>query len=139
MTRRAHGRTNEWKPVIDIGAALDLLAAAVEQRGVDFVYKPILMDERAYLTDRYANGGAPDGIVGQALALANLGVRDLGAINEDGVRKLYLEGKLPVVLTLGAVVVFDAAQRSQDRGCRLGAHSRCRWTLRVLVPMLRQL
>ncbi|MCW2644518.1 MAG: hypothetical protein JWP07_627 [Pseudonocardiales bacterium] len=120
MTRRAPGRANESEPVIDIGAALDLLAAAVEQQGVDFVYRPKWMDERTYLIHRYANRGAPDCIVGQALALANLDVRELAVISDGGVRELYLEGKLPVALTLGAMAVFDAAERSQDRGCRLG-------------------
>jgi hypothetical protein len=107
-------------PLIDIGTALDLLAAAVEHRGTDFVYQPIWVDESRYLTCRYANRGAPDCIVGQALAFANIGAHDLEALNDDGVQELYLRGKLPVTLTLGALTVFHAAQQSQDRSCRWG-------------------
>jgi hypothetical protein len=107
-------------PLIDIGIALDLLAAAVEHRGTDFVYQPIWLDEFRYLTCRYANRGAPDCIVGQALAFANIGAHDLEALNDDGVQELYLRGELPVTLTLGALTVFHAAQQSQDRGCRWG-------------------
>jgi hypothetical protein len=62
----------------------------------------------------------PDCIVGQALALANVGARELEAMNDDSMRDLYLRGRLPVVLTLGAMVVFDAAQQNQDRGYRWG-------------------
>ena len=107
-------------PVIDIGTALDLLAAAVEQRGAEFVYEPVWMNESRYLSCLYANRGAPDCIVGHALALADICVRDLEEMGDDSVRDLYLRGKLPVTLTLGALAVFDAAQRSQDRGCRWG-------------------
>lgn len=35
-------------------------------------------------------------------------------------RELYTQGQLPVRLTLGAVAVFDAAQRTQDRGFAWG-------------------
>jgi hypothetical protein len=111
---------SEPVPVIDIGTALDLLAAAVAHRGADFVYQPGWVDEPRYLTCRYANGGAPDCIVGQALAFADVGVDEVAAMNDDGVRELYLRGELPVALTLGAVALFHAAQQSQDRGCRWG-------------------
>jgi hypothetical protein len=112
--------TGETVPVIDIGTALDLLAAAVEHRGADFVYRPVWIEESGYFSCLYANGGAPDCIVGQALAFADVRVRELEAMGDDGVRDLYLRGKLPVTLTLGALAVFHAAQQSQDRGCRWG-------------------
>jgi hypothetical protein len=115
MTENSHGR-----PVIDICAALGLLAAAVERRGADFVYRSIRMDKPRYFACRHANRGGPDCIVGQALALANVGARELEAIDDHGIRELYLRGKLPVPLTLGAVMVFEAAKRSQDRGHRWG-------------------
>lgn len=107
-------------PLIDIGTALDLLAAAVEHRGADFVYQPVWVDEHRYLTCRYANGGTPDCIVGQALAFANVSTHHLEALNDDGVRDLFVRGELPVALTLGALTVFHAAQHSQDRGHRWG-------------------
>jgi hypothetical protein len=117
MTERPLG---DPVPVIDIGTALDLLAAAVEQRGAEFVYEPVWMDESRYFSCLYANRGAPDCIVGHALAFANVCVRDLEEMGDDGVRDIYLRGELPITLTLGALAVFDAAQRSQDRGCRWG-------------------
>jgi len=103
-------------PPIDISRALDLLAASVQLRGDDFVYQPVWMEESRYLTCHYANRGTPDCIVGQALALAGVGIHDLEAMPDDGVRDLYLRQELPVAFTLGAVAVFDAAQQCQDRG-----------------------
>jgi hypothetical protein len=120
MTKHPLGGPSEPVPVIDIGTALDLLAAAVERRGEDFVYQPVWMEESRYLTCRYANRGAPDCIVGQALAFAGVGVHKLEAMLDDGVRDLYLRGELPVTFTLGALAVFHAAQQSQDRGCPWG-------------------
>jgi hypothetical protein len=111
---------HEPMPLIDIGTALKLLAAAVEHRGTDFVYQPVWVDESRYLTCRYANRGVPDCIVGQELALADIGAHDLEALNDDGVQELYLRGEFPATLTLGALTVFHAAQESQDGGCRWG-------------------
>ena len=33
-------------------------------------------------------------------------------------RALYRDGRMPIPVTLGALIVLDAAQRSQDRGSR---------------------
>ena len=110
----------ERAPVIDVGTALDLLAAAVEHQGADFVYRPVWIGESRYFSCLYANRGAPDCVVGHALALAGVCVRELEAMGDDGVRDLYLRGELPFTLTLGALAVFHAAQQSQDRGCRWG-------------------
>jgi len=115
-----HPEMSEPVPVIDISTALALLAAAVKHKGADFVYQPTWIAKPRYLTCLYANRDAPDCIVGQALALAGVAVRDLEAMSDDAVVELYLRRELPVVLTLGALVVFDAAQQSQDRGCRWG-------------------
>jgi hypothetical protein len=106
--------------VIDMGTALDLLAAVVRHRGRDFVYQPIWVEEPRYLTCRYANVGAPDCIVGQALAYAGIDVPVLEAMYDDGVEDLYFEGRFPCRVTLGALAVLRAAQQSQDRGCAWG-------------------
>src|SRR5262249_22980083 len=115
---RAGGR--QTGSVIDLGTALDLLAAAVQQRGADFVYRPVWVEEHRYLTCRYAHRGAPDCIVGYALAQAGVSVSTLEAMRDDGVEELYVEGRFPVDVTLGALAVLRAAQQSQDRGCRWG-------------------
>jgi hypothetical protein len=58
--------------------------------------------------------------VGHALSLAQVSDEDLEALRGRGMRELYAQGQLPVRLTLGAVAVFDAAQRTQDRGYAWG-------------------
>jgi hypothetical protein len=81
-------------PVIDLGRALKLLAAAAEQ---------------------------PAGrLVGQALSLAQVGDDVIEALGHAGVYQLYAQSRLPVRLTLGGLVVLDAAQRAQDRGYARG-------------------
>ena len=101
------------RPLIDIGFALDLLAAAVAQRGAFFVYPPVWLHGQRYF---YAARGGPRCLVGQAMSLAGVAEDDLVALRDVGVRDLYAQGRLPVRLTLGALAVFDAAQRGQDRG-----------------------
>ena len=107
-------------PVIDIGIALDLLAAVVRRRGAEFVYRPVRVEHPRYLTCRYADDGAPGCIVGQALALAGVSIETLEAMRDDGIEDLYLLGRFPAGLTLGALAVLRTAQQSQDRGCPWG-------------------
>ena len=85
-------RTGESTPLIDIGRALDLLATAITQ----------------------AAHGGPQGLARRALSLAQVG-DDLEE-RDHGVRQLYERGTLRGRLTLGALAVLDAAERSQDRG-----------------------
>jgi hypothetical protein len=106
--------------VIDMGTALDLLAAAVHHLGAEFVYQPVWVEEPRYLTCRYANAGAPHCIVGHALTYAGIEVSELEAMSDDGVEELYSDGRFPCRVTLGALAVLRAAQQSQDRGCRWG-------------------
>lgn len=103
--------------LIDIGRALDLLAEAVTLCGEYFVYPPVWIRDHRSL---YANHHGPRCLVGHALSLAGVGDDELATLGDLGVRELYSEGKLPVRLTLGALAVFDAAQRSQDRGYAWG-------------------
>jgi hypothetical protein len=115
---RSHGPcAAETGPLIDIGSALDLLATAVKQRGEYYVYPPIPAGHR---TCTYATSSGPQCIVGHALSLAQVSDEGLEALRGRGVRELYVQGQLPVRLTLGALAVFDAAQRTQDRGCAWG-------------------
>jgi hypothetical protein len=101
--------------LIDIGRALDLLAAAVEQRGEYFVY--VGGRNQSCL---YATAGGPQCLVGRAFSLAGVADDDLEAMGHRGIRELYCEAGLPVRLTLGALTVLDAAQRAQDRGYAWG-------------------
>jgi hypothetical protein len=70
----------EAVPLLDIGRALDLLAASA----------------------------------GDTSACADV---SLDSLRAHDMRELYRQGRLPVRLTLGALVVLDAAQRSQQAGC----------------------
>ena len=102
---------------IDVGRALDLLAEAVQARGEYFVYPPVWIRSAR---SPYASDGELRCLVGQALFLAGVADEDLAALGDVGVRDLYTRGALPVGLTLGALAVFDAAQRTQDRGYAWG-------------------
>ena len=102
--------------IVDIGCALDLLAAAVMQRGEQHVYEPVWIAGPNYLSCLYANRGGPACLVGHALAHATVPVDDLVALRDDSVLDLYREDRLPVTLTLGALVVLHEAQRCQDSG-----------------------
>jgi hypothetical protein len=52
--------------------------------------------------------------------LASVDDHDLELLGHRGVRELYSRDGLPDGLTLGALAVFDAAQRAQDRGYAWG-------------------
>jgi hypothetical protein len=54
--------------------------------------------------------------VGHVLARASVEVADLETMRDQRLRDLYRDGRLPVTLTLGALIVLDAAQQSEDRG-----------------------
>ena len=99
--------------MIDIRLALDLLAAAVAERGHHFVYPPIGDLERDCV---YRPHSGSLTLAGEALSLAGVSPGDLELLHGNSVRDLYARGQLPVSLTLGAVVVLDAAEHSQDRG-----------------------
>lgn len=107
----------EDMPLIDIGRALVLLATAVKQRGEYSIDPPVSHPDQAC---PYAPRGGAQCLVGHVLSLAQVGDNDLEAVGDRRVRALYVEGSLPVRLTLGALVVLDAAQRTEDRGYSWG-------------------
>jgi hypothetical protein len=106
--------TRHW---IDIGRALDLLDAAVDAYGASFVYPPVDDPERDCL---YRFDDGPLTIAAHALRLVGVRDADLERLRHQPLRELHAQGSLPVRLSLGAAVVLDAAQRSQDRGRSCG-------------------
>ena len=108
--------TGRSEPTIDICRVLGLLQKAVSEHGEHYLFPAI---ESAGGTCLYAVNGSPPGIVGTVVSLARVRPERL-EIGECGVSELYRKGRLPVRLTPGALAVLDAAQRSQDRGHRLG-------------------
>jgi hypothetical protein len=110
---------------IDMCAVLGLLRKAVSEQGEHYLFPPC---ESAGGTCFYAVNEGPPGIVGTVLSLAQVRPDRLEMVRERGVSELYREGRLLVPLTLGALVVLDAAQRSQDRGHRLGKVLELAWS-----------
>jgi hypothetical protein len=52
--------------------------------------------------------------------LAHVRVQDLESMCDQPLRDLYRDDRLPTPITLGALIVLDAAQRSEGRGRRWG-------------------
>jgi hypothetical protein len=118
--RNAHRCVRRPMPVIDIGCALDLLAAAVNHRGESYCHSPVWTTEANCPTCLCTHHGSPDCIVGEALARSGARVEELKGLCDRGIRDLHGDGKLPATLTFGALVVLSTAQQSQDRGCCWG-------------------
>lgn len=112
---------NRGGQVIDVGTALDLLARVVDDRGEDFTFAPVADPRHEHRGHVYAVDGRPQCIVGHALARASVDVAQLEQMRDEHLPDLYREGRLPVTLSLGALIALDAAQRSQDRGRAWGA------------------
>jgi hypothetical protein len=117
------GRAAEAAPLISIRSALDLLATAVSQG-----------EER--LDDAAVD--QPQDVVRYALSLAPVDDDDLAALGCKLVREVYADGRLRDRLTLGALVVFDAAEKSQIRGrspsVMLGDATRAAGRFAELIP-----
>jgi hypothetical protein len=103
--------------LVDIGRAFSLLATAVSERGACYVYPPMWGRRHASM---YAARTGSQCLVGHVLSLMCVADEDLEELRDRDLRTLYREDRLPVRLTLGALVVLDAAQRSQDRGYAWG-------------------
>jgi hypothetical protein len=104
---------------VDIADAMDLLAAAANDPSRDCVLRPVSTADTGYGASRYTLGGEPRGIIGHVLSMAGAAVADLASMRDHSLRDLYSDGRLPIAITLGALIVLDAAQRSQDRGSQL--------------------
>jgi hypothetical protein len=101
--------------LLDMADVLDLLAAVSSDHVHRFAVRPISGPD-VHLANLYALDGEPHGIVGHALFMAQVSVEDLESMTGWPLRDLYRDGRLPIPFTLGALIVLDAAQRSQDRG-----------------------
>lgn len=110
----------ETMPLIDMFRALELLAIAVRQQADEDIEHPVAPSRKP--GNSSCLGTACDGphcLVGHALSSEQLGEESLEALRcGHSVRKLYTQGRLSVRLTLGALVVLDTAQRSEERGLR---------------------
>jgi hypothetical protein len=110
-------RLKQAGSLIDIGHALDLLSAAVAERGRGFVYPPVSDPDQDCL---YQLRSGSLSLAGHALSLGGVSRKDLEPLRRQSIRNLYAQGRMPVTLTLGAAMVLDAAERTQDRGHNWG-------------------
>jgi hypothetical protein len=101
---------------LDIADAMDLLASAANDASRDFAVQPVSRSDVGDGPNRYAFDGEPRGTIGHALSMANVAVDDLESMRDHSLRDLYRDGRKPIPITLGALIVLDAAQRSQDHG-----------------------
>ncbi|MDT4903312.1 MAG: hypothetical protein QOH52_1328 [Pseudonocardiales bacterium] len=106
--------------MIDVVQALDLLEQCVSERGCGYVYAPKWSARDGYSTCQYVHNGKPDCIIGLAFAKSGVPVETLQTLSGDRLAGLHSEHRLPIHLTLGALVVFRAAQRAQDQGLSWG-------------------
>jgi hypothetical protein len=104
---------------IDIADAMDLLATAANDPSRNCGLQPAASPDDRCRSSRYASDGRPHGLIGQALSTAEVAVADLESMGDRSLRDLYRDNRLPIAITLGALIVLDAAQRSQERGHQL--------------------
>jgi hypothetical protein len=104
------------RSLIDIATTLDLLARAVTERGERLVFPPVPDP-----TDLPVHDPGRSAVLRRARPIP--GTRPGRTARRNSrlrVRDLYRRGRPSVVLTLGALAILAAAQRSPDRGCALG-------------------
>jgi hypothetical protein len=92
--------------VIDIVDALDLVDSCVRECGEGY----------RSLRRRDAIPTATDSIVTLALSKAGVPLTALSPLAHTPIADLYVSGRHPLPLTLGAVVVFRAAESEDRRG-----------------------
>jgi hypothetical protein len=93
--------------VIDIVDALDLLDSCVRDHGEGY---------RSATGPKEAVPTATDSIVTLALSKAGAPLSALSPLAHTPIADLYASGRHPIPLTLGAVVVFRAAESVDRRG-----------------------
>jgi hypothetical protein len=101
-----HSWLSRTDQVIDIIDALDLLDRCVRDRG----------DGYRSLSRGDAFPTATDSIVALALSKAGAPLTALSPLAHTPIAELYASGRPPLPLTLGAVVVFRAAESVDRRG-----------------------
>lgn len=106
----------EVTPLIGICRALDLLATAAELARATSTYPPAPVRASVQVPSLgQACRGSPC-LVRFALSLEQVGEDVLAALRDHRVRDLYALGRLSDRLTLGAMIVLDAAQQSEESG-----------------------
>ncbi|MCW2541144.1 MAG: hypothetical protein JWN95_2869 [Frankiales bacterium] len=101
---------------IDIVDALDLLDRCVRERGEGYRKPRRHLRAISCTVGDDAFPSATDGIVTLALSKAGAPRAALRALAHESLADLYASGRCPFNLTLGAVVVFRAAEAAERRG-----------------------
>jgi hypothetical protein len=105
---------------LDVGGTLDLMTQVVRSRGAGYVDRPVWINRDEYLSCTYAHAGLPRCLVGEVLFRAGVGVDELETLGDSAIFDVYRARRLPITMTLGAVLVLRRAQIAQDRGCSWG-------------------
>jgi hypothetical protein len=123
---------------LDIVDALELLDRCVRERGEDYRSLPDRLPAGSPTGADEAFPGETDRIVTLALSKAGAPRQALSALAHTSLADLYASGRHPFDLTLGAVVVFRAAESVERRGqtwaTALQAASRAASRLLDLIP-----
>jgi hypothetical protein len=106
-----------WRDrVIDIVNALDLLDSCVRDRGEDYRSLPRRLAAVSATEPQDEALAASDSIVTLALRKAGAPLTALNALAHAPIADVYASGRPDLNLTLGAVVVFRAADSAERRG-----------------------
>lgn len=103
----------ETTPLIGMCRALDLLATAAGER---FTHPWATVRAAGHTAPRGRACRGSSGLVRLALSLVQVDENDLVALRDHRVRDLYARGRLVDRLTVGAMVVLDAAQQGEQSG-----------------------
>jgi hypothetical protein len=101
---------------LDLTDALDLLSDAVAQADAGGTRPCHSGQDRTRHAHPNARTDEERSILGRALSLAGVSDEDVEASCSRPLRDLYRERGFPIDITLGALIVLDAAQRSEARG-----------------------
>lgn len=102
--------------------AVALMKRAVEEKGADYVYQALDVEEGPSCT--YSRDGAPDCLVGHALHYAGVTVEELERLDRAsrvGIPAPIIPKEITrLSFTQGAKLAFKRAQEQQDRGLSWG-------------------